>query len=259
MALEFGAEFEAALAGCFGAAAWAQPYAKEWVALMPRWRALAELVIAWNVRAGLTTITTPAGMAAKHFLDSLSLLVLPEVAGRHAVVDVGTGGGFPGLVVGIALPSARLTLIEASRKKAEFLRLAAGVLGVCAEVRHERAEDYGRREGRERFDLGLARAAASLPVSCELVLPLVAPGGSYVAQIGPEDGDRLQALVDGGRGNDSGQPWAQLGASLREIRRLDLPAGAGSRSLAVFAKTGRTPAKYPRKPGQPAKSPLTIR
>ncbi len=129
-------------------------------------------------------------------------------------VDVGSGAGFPGLVLAVCREGIRFTLLEASAKKAEFLRLAAGELGVTADVVHVRAEDYGQLDapGRERFDVGLARAAAKLAVSCEYVLPLVRPGGVYLAQLGPGDGaalERLAAGTDSERALRQGPPWRE--------------------------------------------------
>lgn len=222
---------------------------------------LAQLVLDHNDRAGLTRIVEPTEMAGKHFLDSLKLLDCREWGRASTAVDVGSGAGFPGLVLAMCLNGVKFTLIEANAKKAEFLRLAAGELGVEADVRHVRAEDYGQLggEGREGFDVGLARAAAKLAVSCEYVLPLVKKGGSYLAQVGPEDGVRLRELLsgdDGDRGASAGLPWTELGGHLSALCQYDLPWGQGCRYLARFAKTRTTPANYPRRAGIPARRPL---
>lgn len=258
-AADFGGRFEASLRRGMESAPWARPHLPRWLPLIPRWRHLAALVLEWNERAGLTAIAGPEEMAHKHVLDSLSLLTLPWAADARTGVDVGSGGGFPGLVIALARPDLRLALVEASRKKAGFLQHAAAALGVEAAVYHARAEDLGRGEHRERYELGLARAAGPLAVSCEYVLPLVRVGGAYLAQAGPEDGAWLAALGALEPAGPPGAAWRVLGAALRQVARVDLPEGAGQRYLAVFQKVTPTPPGYPRRAGVPAKSPLPSR
>lgn len=219
----------------------------------------AELVMLWNERAGLTNIVAVQELVAKHYLDSLELLRHGVVAGSSgSLIDVGSGAGFPGLVLAICAPGLRVTLLEASAKKAAFLSLAATELGLTTSVIHVRAEDFGRvgGAGREGFDIGVARAAAPLAVSCEYVLPLVASGGAYLAQLGPRDGLPLAALAQGdGRGAGE-TPWGVLGAELKGVTGYQLPWQQGERYVATFRKRRNTPAKYPRKAGTPERRPL---
>jgi 16S rRNA (guanine527-N7)-methyltransferase len=228
-------------------------------ASLDRLTAHAELVMVWNERAGLTTIVAVQELVAKHYVDSLSLLRhVGAVDGVGSLVDVGSGAGFPGLVLAICASELRVTLLEASAKKAAFLRLAATELGLAVTVIHERAEDFGRAGGggREGFRIGVARAAAPLAVSCEYVLPLVANGGTYLAQLGPRDGQPLAALAQAG-GSAAGQtPWGVLGGDLERVVGYDLPWQQGERYVATFRKRRNTPAKYPRKAGTPERRPL---
>lgn len=227
-------------------------------ALLERIARHAQLVGEWNDRAGLTTVIDPVGMSAKHYLDSLALLEEPAWREARSAVDVGSGAGFPGMVLALALPDVRFTLVEAVRKKADFLRMAAKELGVDAEVVHARAEDLGRSQVRERHVIGLARATAPFAVSCEYVLPLVQVGGVYLAQLGPRDGQALATHFGEGRKTGVESAWAILGAELTQVRRVALPWQQGDRYVATLRKRSITPAKYPRKAGTPARDPLSV-
>jgi 16S rRNA (guanine527-N7)-methyltransferase len=178
--------------------------------------------------------------------DSLVLLdFLPP--GPLRVIDVGSGGGLPGLPLKLARPELRLTLLEANRRKAAFLVQAAGRLGLeGVEVVARRAEDAGRDpEHREAYDFALARALAPMPVLVELCLPFVTVGGRLLAMKTSAAAEAAAATGAIGR----------LGGELVEIG----PAATEARSLGqvvVVAKVGPTPAEFPRRPGVPSRRPL---
>jgi 16S rRNA (guanine527-N7)-methyltransferase len=206
-----------------------------------------ELILA-NQRMNLTAITDPEEVAVKHILDSLAAALAVELAEGMTLLDVGSGGGLPGIPLKIFQPGLILTLMEASRKKAEFLE------AVCTRLFPEgwqvvwsRAEDAGRGPLRESFDLVTARAVAPLPVLAEFCLPLVRVGGRFLALKGP-DGER--ELEDGARAIEV------LGGRPEKTIRVVLPRDAGERLLIAIEKTGITPAKYPRRAGIPEKRPL---
>ena len=217
----------------------------------------------WNQRFNLTAITGGDEIQRRHFLDSLScLLVLPETeaypgdtvalrksARRLWFCDVGSGAGFPGLVLKIMLPEVKMTLIEATRKKCEFMAHLVERIGLCdVEVIHARAEELGHSDQyREQYDIALSRAVAPLPVLAEYCLPLLRVGGRMVAQKGPDvalEVDEAQGALD------------VLGGAVVATKRVQLPDVPGDRYLVVVSKTGPTPAVYPRRPGIPAKRPL---
>jgi 16S rRNA (guanine527-N7)-methyltransferase len=251
---EFARHFEDALIE--GAAELGIAWVSDW---LPKFLALADEILAWNERAGLTTITDPAEMARKHFLDSLTCLLSPAWKSPASAVDVGSGAGFPGLVLAVAAPECRFVLVESSARRAAFLRHASGVLGIEVALVQQRAEEYGRArggEGRGRFQLGFSRAAAKLAVSLEYVLPLLARDGSFVAQLGPADGEALAG--SGGPAKARSPAWETLGGRLTDLRHLNLPAGAGARWLAQFVKYRETPPGYPRRAGIPSRRPLPI-
>ena len=139
-----------------------------------------DLLIETNKVMNLTAITDPEDVATLHFLDSAALLTLESFSGK-SVVDVGTGAGFPGLPLRVLEPSIRLTLLDSLNKRIQFLETVCRELDLpdvaCV---HARAEEFAA-EHRETFDLAVSRAVAALPVLCELCLPLVKPGGKFLA------------------------------------------------------------------------------
>jgi len=208
----------------------------------------AEL-LRWNERVNLTAIRTPEEVRAKHFLDSLSVLTATGCLNSKRVVDVGTGAGFPGLVLKIACPQMRLTLVEAVGKKLDFCKHVAAALGLeGVAFLHARAEEVGRRgEHRESYDVAVARAVARLPVLAEYLLPLVRLGGVMVAQKGETAPQEVQAAQ---------YAFAVLGGSLEKVQEVELPHITEERYLVIARKVAATPARYPRRAGIPSKRPL---
>lgn len=193
------------------------------------------LLMEANEHVNLTAITDAAQVEQKHLLDSLYAAALPEMRGD--VIDVGTGAGFPGAAIKIYRPELRLTLLDATRKKVSFVARAAEQLDVELLVKHGRAEQLGKTAAnREKYDTAVARAVASLPVLCELCLPLVKPGGYFIA-MKSADVDRELELAQ--------EAIAALGGALSRVEKYTLPDGDG-RSLVVIEKTVATPEKYPR-------------
>jgi len=178
--------------------------------------------------------------------DSLVLLrFLPS--GRLRLVDVGSGGGLPGLPLRIARPDLELTLLEANHRKAAFLVQAAARLGLDGvEVLAERAEDAGRDpRHRETFDVAVARALAPMPVLAELCLPLVRVGGRLLAM-------KTDAAAEAAAAEPAirrlGGELVEVGAAASEARSLG--------EVVVVAKVAPTPAEFPRRPGVPGRRPL---
>lgn len=203
----------------------------------------------WNERINLTAITDPLEMEVKHFLDSLTPLLAIGEGEQGSLVDVGTGAGFPGLVLKIVRPHLPVTLVEATSKKAEFCRRVAERLNLKQlRVLDERAESVGQSpEHRGAYRWAVARAVARLDVLVELLLPLIRVGGLALAQ----KGETALAEVQ-----QAGPAIAQLGGRLSEVRPIDLPRVVETRYLVVIEKVAGTPAQYPRRPGIPAKRPL---
>ena len=189
-----------------------------------------------NQVLNLTAVRDPAQAWAKLILTSLTLLDAHSWGGDERVVDVGSGGGLPGIPLKLALPDIRLTLVESDLKKAAFLGdvvVAMGLANVTVEAR--RAEELGRDPAhRESYDVVVTRAAAKAPVAAEYCLPLLRVGGLMLAQAKGED---FRAAT---------RALGQLGGSMRAYRD----------GVVVIGKGRPTPSSYPRRVGLPAKRPL---
>lgn len=204
----------------------------------------AELLVEYNRKVNLTAITEPEGIEDRHFIDSLLLAAQPEVRGR--VVDVGTGAGFPGIVLKLFRPEIELTLMEPTGKRVDFLKYACAELGIEAEFAKERAEEAARKRWRETFDTAVARAVADLPVLAEYCLPLVKVGGMFVAMKGSSAQD------EAARGAGAVK---KLGGEVAGTRAFTLP-DSSARELIFCTKISHTPPAYPRNGGKIAKAPL---
>jgi 16S rRNA (guanine527-N7)-methyltransferase len=208
------------------------------------------LLLERNQRLNLTRIVEPAEVERRHLLDSLTcgLPCLDELR-RGTVercVDVGSGGGLPGIPLAVAFPGLHVTLVESAGKKAAFLREAVDRLGLeRVSVRAERAEEAARDpDARDGYALVVARALAPLDVALELCLPFARPGGIVVL---PRGSDLAAQLAAGEIAAE------ELAARLRPPIPLDLPELPPGRSLVVADKLGPTPDRYPRRPGMAAK------
>jgi 16S rRNA (guanine527-N7)-methyltransferase len=187
----------------------------------------------------------------EHVLDSLSCLLFEPVGEAELLADVGSGGGLPGLPIKLAAPRVAVTLIEATAKKARFLRRAVEALAVDGvEVVNGRAEEVGRaREHRGVYDVTTARAVARLAVVAEYCVPLLRVGGHAVL---------MKGRLEGGEVSEGERAAEKLGAEVSEVIRVPrLPEiGEKHRSLVVVRKVGETPDRYPRSVGTPARTPL---
>ena len=217
------------------------PVTAEQAALLDRY---AALLVEYNEKVNLTAITDPQGIEDKHFIDSLLLAAQPEAQGR--LVYVGTGAGFPGVVAKLYRPELRLTLLEPTGKRLDFLRWACGELGVEAEFLKERAEEAARKQWRERFDTATARAVARLNKLAEYCLPLVRVGGYFLAMKAESAAEELQ---------EARPAIERLGGEVVGLRRFSLPEG-DERGIVIVKKISQTPTVYPRNGGKIAKSPL---
>lgn len=206
-----------------------------------------ELII-WNQKFNLTGITERDEVITKHFLDSLSCLQAIQKL-PASVIDVGTGAGFPGLVLKIAQPHIRLTLVESTGKKTVFLQHIVDTLGLKdVTVLHNRAEEVGRHPAhRERYHLALARAVAPLGVLAEYLLPLLAQDGLMLAQKGADPAAEIKAASNA---------LGILGGKYKRTIFVTIPNLEAERHLVLVKKVKPTPRQYPRKAGTPAKKPI---
>lgn len=208
--------------------------------------AFARLVLAKNRVMNLTAITDEADFARLHLLDSAALLTVEDFAGKR-VIDVGTGAGFPGVPLRILCPTMELTLLDSTRKRVDFLREACGELGLDGvRFEHARAEELAARE-RESWELAVSRAVAPLPVLCELCLPLLRVGGSFLAMKSTQSDEEAEQAASAIR---------ELGGKLRQSTDYGIPGSDVTHRVYRIEKVRPTPGKYPRAFGQIRKKPL---
>jgi len=212
-------------------------------ALLAQLEGYLTLLLETNKSFNLTAITDPDEAWSKHIVDSLTLVPdLRALPAGSAVVDVGSGGGLPALPLAIALPGLNFTLLEATAKKARFLEQTATTLGLTnVRVVSERAETYGQGEGRERFVAATSRAVSRLPVLLELTLPLVQVRGLSLAIKGEQAALEIE---------EAGNALRVLQSHVEESRRTETGV------VVRVRKTGQTPARFPRRAGEPKRAPL---
>jgi 16S rRNA (guanine527-N7)-methyltransferase len=193
-----------------------------------------------------TGVTEPARAVDAHLADSLVALELPAVREAQVLADLGSGAGFPGLALAVALPEARVFLVESVARKCGFLERSVGAAGLAnAEVVYERAEAW--EAGRETCDVVTARALAALPVVAEYAAPLLRVGGTLVAWKGRVDREEVA---------DGAAAAAALGLEVVEMVPVTPYPEARHRHLHVMRKVAPTPPRFPRRPGAAAKRPL---
>lgn len=212
-----------------------------------RFQSYLELLLEWNGKINLTAITEPDDVAVKHFLDCILLLKFCDIPSGAKFVDVGTGAGFPGVVMKIMRPDLRVTLLDSLNKRLLVLSDILGKLGLEAELLHERAEVAGRKPRyRLQYDFAAARAVASLPVLCEYCLPFLKKGGVFAAMKGPDPKEEAAGAE---------KAVSALGCAFLKTEEYTLPNGEG-RSLILICRTSGLPELYPRHGSKIAKSPI---
>lgn len=226
-------------------------------------RTYYRLLVDWNRRVNLTALTDPRDVFVKHFLDSITVLLAVDLAHHSSrvsgyneyegdsmtLLDVGTGAGFPGLPLRIVHPEFRLTLLDSTRKKTDFLRHLLEALGLDdVTVVTARAEEGARQPAlRERFQLVVSRAVERLSTLAEYLLPFCAVGGRAVAM---KKGDISSEIAE------AEQAIRLMGGHVSEVLPVRSPLLPDERCLVVLEKVQVTPEQYPRRPGMPAKRPL---
>ncbi len=212
-----------------------------------RFDAYAARLVETNKTLNLTRITEPDEIIVKHFIDSLAVCRYCEVEDGMKMCDVGTGAGFPGVPLLIAHPKVKMTLMDSTRKKLDFLRAAVGELELEADFAPMRAEEAGRNDAyREKYDIVTARAVSQLNALCEYCIPLVKMGGRFVSLKGRITDEEKSAGV---------RAAEKLGARLEKNEKYSLPDGS-EREILVFKKIEKTARNYPRPTAQISKKPL---
>ncbi len=206
-----------------------------------------EMLIEKNKVMNLTTITDFDEVLEKHFEDSLSLIQAVDLEKSQAVIDLGTGAGFPGIPLKIAFPNLQITLADSLNKRILFLDDVIRELGLTGiDTVHGRAEDLAKNSDyREKFDLCVSRAVANLSTLSEYCLPFVKIGGKFISYKAGECDEEVAA---------SKSSIFLLGGKISDIKKFEL--GESGRAFVIIDKVSGTPKKYPRKAGTPSKDPL---
>ena len=206
-----------------------------------------EMLIEWNEKMNLTAIKEPDEILIKHFYDCLLFLKNVEIPQNAKVIDVGTGAGFPGVVLKIARPDIQLTLLDGLNKRITFLNAVLENIGLSATAVHGRAEEFAKKpEYRETYDISCARAVARLNVLTEYCLPFVKSGGQFVSMKGPAAEEELA---------EAKKAISVLGGEKGGFFAEKLP-DESQRCFIKIKKLSQTPTKYPRNSGKITKQPL---
>jgi len=214
-----------------------------------QFEAYSDLLLAWSQRMNITAVLEPQKIESRHFLDSLTCILATGNLNGLSMIDVGSGGGFPGLPLKIAFPGLKLVLLESVGKKTEFLQVVVDTLHLeYVQVINQRAEVLGQDpKHRESYDWAAARAVSKLRVLAEYLLPFCKIGGHMLAQ----KGRNLALELDNAQ-----NAVTILGGERYQIFQAPPFQDSQDSKIIVVKKVRKTPLKYPRRPGIPAKRPL---
>ncbi|HLR34644.1 MAG TPA: 16S rRNA (guanine(527)-N(7))-methyltransferase RsmG [Tissierellales bacterium] len=208
-----------------------------------------KLLKEWNEKINITAITRDEEIDIKHFLDSLTPLSTKLFDDSIKIIDVGTGGGFPGIPLKILENDIKLVLLDSLNKRIKFLNEVINQLNLKdVKTFHGRAEDFGKDPVyREKFDISISRAVASLNILSEYCLPFVKIGGYFIAMKGSSIDEEVDEAVNA---------IETLGGRIEEKQFITLPNSNIEHSLIIIKKIKPTPKKYPRMAGSPKRMPL---
>lgn len=203
----------------------------------------------WNEKINLTAIKEDREVDIKHFLDSLSIISLELIRDNDKIIDIGTGGGFPGIPIKIVRKNTEITLLDGLNKRLKFLDIVIENLGLKKiNTIHGRAEDFGKnKEYREKYDVAVSRAVAPLNILCEYCMPFVKKGGIFIAMKGPKGKDELE---------ESFRAIELLGGEVKETIDINIPESDIIHTIIIISKVKNTKEIYPRNGGQIKKKPL---
>lgn len=207
----------------------------------------AQMLVETNKRFNLTAITEPDDVTVKHFADCLALLGKVNIPENAKIIDVGTGAGFPGLVLLLTRPDIKMTFLDSTKKKLGFIQNVLNETGISAEVVHARAEEAGQNpQYREKYDFATARAVANLTNLSEYCLPFVKVGGKFVSMKAAASDEEIASAK---------KAIGVLGGKLEKDVIFDLTDGM-PRRIVEIKKISQTPTMYPRPSAKIAKNPI---
>lgn len=208
-----------------------------------------DLIQEWNKKVNLTSIKEDEEIIKKHFIDSIKIFKFKEVKNAKTIIDIGTGGGFPGIPMKIVNPDCEMVLLDSLNKRINFLNIVINDLGLKnISTIHGRAEDFAvKSEYREKFDVVVSRAVANMTVLSEFCLPYVNLGKHFVALKGPSVDEELR---------ESKRALSVLGGEVEKLIPVKIEGSDLEHNLVVIKKIKTTPKQYPRKAGTANKKPL---
>ena len=207
----------------------------------------AEMLIETNKSFNLTAIKVPDDVTVMHFADCLSIFKYVDIPENAKIIDVGTGAGFPGLVLKLYRPDIQMTFLDSTKKRLGFIENVLNECGIKGDILHMRAEEAAQlTKYREKYDFATARAVAALPVLSEYCLPFVKVGGSFVSMKSAESNEEI---------SEAKKAINVLGGKIEEDILFDLVENMPRRIIRI-KKNSQTPTKYPRPSAQIAKKPL---
>ncbi|WP_407647643.1 16S rRNA (guanine(527)-N(7))-methyltransferase RsmG [Clostridium brassicae] len=203
----------------------------------------------WNEKVNLTAIKEDEEIIKKHFIDSMKIFQFHPLKNSKKIIDIGTGGGFPGIPMKIIRPDIDIVLLDSLRKRINVLDDILYKIGIDDVITmHGRAEEYGvREEHREQYDAVVSRAVANLAVLSEFCIPYVKVGGYFVAMKGPSVDEEIE---------NAKKAVSILGGKIEGIIEVDIEGSDLNHNLVIVKKVKNTPRKYPRKAGMITKNPL---
>ena len=207
----------------------------------------AEMLIETNKSFNLTAIKEPDDVTVKHFADCLAIFKYVDIPENAKIIDVGTGAGFPGLVMKLFRPDIQMTFLDSTKKKLGFIENVLNECGVSGEILHMRAEEAAQlSKYRENFDFATARAVAALPILSEYCLPFVKVGGTFISMKSAESNEEI---------SEGKKAISILGGNIEEDIVFDLVENMPRRIIKI-KKNSQTPTKYPRPSAQISKKPI---
>lgn len=216
---------------------------------LEKFKKYKNLLKEWNEKINITAIKEDKEIDIKHFLDSLTIFKTGKITGGKRIIDIGTGGGFPGVPIKIVEEDVEIVLLDSLNKRLKFLNEVIKELELKdIKTVHERAEDLGNnKEYREMFDIAVSRAVASLNMLSEYCLPLVKINGYFISMKGTESEEEIKQAE---------KAIKALGGKLEDKIDVRVPHSDIVHSLLVIKKVNHTPTKYPRQSGKIKKNPL---
>lgn len=217
--------------------------------MIEQFREYMDMLLEWNEKVNLTAIKEKDEFIKKHYIDSVICHGFPEMKNAETIIDVGTGGGFPGIPLAIIFPEKQFVLMDSLLKRLKIIDELTEKLGIDnVRTLHGRAEDLGRnKEHREKYDICVSRAVANLATLSEYCLPFIKVGGSFLAYKAVKAEEEIKAAKGAVH---------LLGGTISREEKVELPDFNLEHNIIVIDKVQNTSAKYPRKAGTPSKEPL---